>query len=236
MEICSPLKVCLLMKSKRTLLLNFLLPLILVIVLAVINSFSINSIKQRFETSNRLQNQNLEVLTEATYLSEQMSQIHLSVENSLKAAIAGKISNASLFRIHANAVNSLNRIAERIKKLSQTRQVLDASPQDGKLLLDHFVKYRELVIMTTDISSIDPKAAGQFVDRAQNQYSDFSGHAHHISTLLAAHAKNLNDDDQQLLDAVFERVTLTGSIVLFGTILLSAFAARMILTRINIQQ
>ena len=217
------------MKSNRTLILNFLLPVILVIVLAVIiSSLSMRSIRQQFETGNDLQNKNIEVLIEAAQLSEQMTQIHLSLENSLKAAITGKMSNERIYRVHVNAVNSLNRITDRVKSLSLSRQIQEASPQDGQLMLDNFEKYKNFVILTTDISSIDPKAARRFVDQARDQFNDFSRHAHHIYTLLVAHARNLNQEDRQIFDSIFERVTLISYIAMFGLLLISVFTARII--------
>jgi hypothetical protein len=222
------------MNNKRTLTLNFFLPAILVTILAaVIYSLSINSVRQQFESGNIAQNQNIEVLTESVYLSSQLSQIHHSVESSLRAAIAGKMSNARLYRVHVNAVNSLNRIADRIKTLSQSRQILEASPQDGQKLLEHFEKYRNFVILTTDISSIEPKAASRFVDQAQSHYSDFSAHAHHISELLAGQARKLNEEDKQLFDAVFNRVILVGFAGMFGILLLSAITTRKILKKLQ---
>lgn len=218
------------MNTQRTSTLKFLLPVILVTVLAVIiYSFSINSIRQQFENGNTLQNQNIEVLTDSIYLNGQMLQIHHSVESSLSAAIAGKMSNAQLYRVHVNAVNSLNRIADRIKSLTHSRQIQEASPQDGQMLLEHFEKYRNLVILTTDISSIDPKAAARFVDQAQHHYGDFFAHAHHISELLAGQAKKLNAEDQQLFDALFARVLLIGSVGMFGMLLLTAYTTRKLL-------
>lgn len=216
------------MKFNRSLVLNFLLPVLLVIVLSiVINSYTMNSVRQQFEVNNDLQNKNIETMLEAAELSEQVTRIHLSVKNSIKSAIYGKISNEQIYRVHLNAVNALNKITERINGLAHSSQIQQASPQDGQLMLDHFEKYKNFVIQTTDISSIDPKSANRFADMAQNHCNDFSGHAHHISALLAAHARKLNKEDRQLFDAVFNRVTLIGLIGMLGILLLAVFTAHM---------
>lgn len=216
------------MKLKGTLLLNVLLPVLLVIVLSVIiNAYSMNSVRQQFAAGNELQNKNIETLIEAAELSEKVTRIHLSVKNSLKAAIDGKISNEQIYRVHLNAVNGLNKITDRITNLARSSQIQQASPQDGQRLLDHFEKYKNFVIQTTDISSIEPKSASLFADKAQDHFNDFSGHAHHITTLLAAHARDLNNADRQFFDTVFDRVTLIGLAGMLGILLLAAFTAYM---------
>ena len=215
------------MNNKRTLFPKiFVAGILATVLLVIIYSFTINSIRQQFESGNTIQNQNIEVLTEAVYLSGQMSHIHHSVESSLRAAIAGKISNAKLYRVHVNAVNSLNRIAGRINSLSKSRQIQEASPQDGQMLIENFEKYKNIIIMTTDVSSIEPKAAIRFVDEAQNHYSDFSAHAHHISELLAGHAKKLNREDKNLFDTVFVRALLGGAVGMSIILLIAALAIR----------
>lgn len=221
------------MKTNRARLLMLLLPVILVIVPAAFISFlSTQSIRQQFDTGNELQSQDLEVLVEAARLSEQMSQIHISLEDSVKEAISGRISAARLYRVHANAVNSLNRITERVKTLSQSKQLMGANPQDGVSLLDHFEKYRNLVIMTSDVSSIDPKAAIPFVDQAQVHFHDYSEIAFRISALLADRIQNLNNNNKHQIDSIYNQITLYGSIGMLGIFLLSAFAARLISSRI----
>jgi hypothetical protein len=216
------------MKYNRAFVLNYLLPVLWVIILSIaINSFTLNKVRQQFETGNDLQNKNIEALIEAAQLSEQVTLVHLSVKNSLNSAIYGKISNEQIFRVHSNAVNSLNKITGRIQQLSRSIQIQEASPQDGQLLLDHFEKYKNFIIQTTDISSIDPKSASRFLDMAENHFNDFTEHAHHISALLAAHARSLNKEDRQLFESVFQRVTLIGLIGMAGILLLSVFTVHM---------
>ena len=177
----------------------------------LINYFSLQNIRQQIEAGNDLKMQDNEVLFEAARLNEQVTQIHISVENSLKEAVDGRITEARLYRVHANAVNSLSAIADRVKTLSQTRQVQEAGVQDGLSLLDRFEKYQSFVIMTTDISSIDPDTAVHFVDLAQVQFNDFAQITNHISALLAKRVKKLHQDDKQLFDDMFSQVILFGA-------------------------
>lgn len=216
------------MKLNRKPFLSILIPVLLVIVLSiVINSYSMNTVRQQFEAGNDLQNSNIETMIEAAELSEQITLVHLSVKNSLKSAIDGKISSEQIYRIHANAVNTLNKITERVNKFASSSPIQEASLQDGKLLLENFEKYKNLIIQISDISSIDPKTASRFLDLAQNHFNDFSGHAHHLSALLAAHARLLNKEDRELFESIFNRVTLIGLIGMLVILLLAAFTAHM---------
>lgn len=214
------------MKFNRSFILIFLLfALPVVIALITINSFSLNKIRHQFEVGNELQNKNIEALIETAQISEQVSTVHLSVTNSLNAAISGKMSNVKIFRVHANAVNSLNKLTARILQLSRSIQIQEASPQDGQLLLDHFNQYKNLIIQTTDISSIDPKSASHFVDLAENHFNDFTEHSHHISAFLAARARLLNMEGNQLFNAAFQKMALITLLGMIAILLLAAFTA-----------
>jgi len=221
------------LKSNRTLLLMLLLPITLVALLAVlINYFSMHSLMQQHESSSDLQTQDILVLSEAARLSEQMTKIHIGVANALAGAATGQMQEAHLYRVHSNAVNALAEMSERVKALSQSRQVQEASPQDAQDLLENFEKYRNFVIMSTDISSIDVAAARRFVDQAQTQFINFSEHAYRISAQLADRTQNRNSQDKRLLESIFEEVTLIGSIGMLVIFLLSLFFGRQISRRI----
>jgi len=215
------------MKSKRNLLIIFILPVILVVVLAVlVNYFSMQSLKQQIDTGNNKKVQDNDVMFEAARLNEQITQIHIMVENSLKEAVDGRISAARLFRIHENAVNSLAVIEERVKTLSQSRQVTETGTQDGQLLLDRFEKYLSFVIMTSDISSVEPDTALQFVDQAQVQFNDFAQISNHITALLAKRINKVNQNEKRLFNEIFSQVMLIGSGGMLIILLLSLFSVK----------
>ena len=211
----------------------FLLPVILVGVLAVlINYFSMQSLMQQHETTNDLQARDIQLLKEAAQLSEQMTNIHIGISQALQGAVSGRMTEAYLYRIHTKAVNALADMSERVKALAQSKQAIEASPKDAQNLYEHFEKYRNFVIISTEISSVSPQAAGQFVDQAQAQFNDFSEHAYHLSALLAERTQQRSKEDHQLLYSTFDQITLIGSIGIIGIFLLSAFTARLTSSRI----
>jgi PAS domain S-box-containing protein len=221
------------LKTNRTLLLMFLLPVLLVIALAaMINYLSLESLKQQHESGIDLQTQDIEVLGEAARLSENMAQIQISVENALTGTVAGKLTEEHLYRVHSKAVNSLAEMAVRVKALSSLTKVQEINPQDAQLLLEHFEKYRNFVIMSTDISSVDTYAAGEYLVRAQDEFNDFSEYAYRISALLADRTQNRNKEGKHLFDSIYNQVTLLGSIGMLVILFLSLFSARMISRRI----
>jgi hypothetical protein len=210
----------------RTLFADLLLPFMVFIVLTLLlDAYTLSSIRQQFASGNTQQSKNIDTMMEAADLSDQIARIHLSVKNSLKSALDGKLTNEQLYRVHTNAVNSLNKITERINNLSRSSQIQEASPQDGQLLQDHFEKYKNFVIQLTDISSIDPKSANKFIDMAQNNFNDYSAHAYHIFIISAMHANSLNQANQQNFDTVFNRVVIIKIFGLLFILLLAAFTA-----------
>ncbi len=221
------------MKTKHTLLLTLVLPVILVAVLAVlINYLSLHSLMQQHEKSGTLQTQDTLLLSEAAHLSEQMTTIHINVNDALKGAIEGRMNEARLYRVHTKAVNSLNEMAERVKAISQSPQAREVSEEDARNLLVHFEKYRDFVVMSTDIASINPANAVRFIDHAQEQFNDFSEHAYRLSALLADRTHQRNNHDQHLFDSALDQVALIGSLGMLGILLLSVFSARKISRRI----
>ena len=209
------------------------LPVILVAVLAIlINYLSLRSLTHQHEESGALQTRDTLLLSDAAHLSEQITKIHISVSDALKGAIEGRMNEARLYRVHTKAMNSLNEMEEQIKTLSLSAQVQEVSQEDARDLLEHFEKYRNFVVMSTDISSINPSDAIRFIDQAQIQYNDFSEHAYRISALLADRTHKRNNDNKHLFDSVFDQVILIGSIGMLAILLLSVYFARKINRRI----
>jgi PAS domain S-box-containing protein len=207
----------------------FVLPAVLVIVLAVlINYLSIHSLRQQHETNIDLQTRDIEVLAEAAKLSERIAQIHINVTTALEATISGKMTEANLYRAHSAAVNALAEIEQRMRALASSPQIREINPQDAQLLYERFDNYRNFVIMSTDISSIDVAAARTYQNQAQNQFNDFYAHANHISSLLAERTLKRNRESKHLFESLYNQITLYGSIGMFAILLLSLFSARLI--------
>ncbi len=217
------------MKRNSPLLLLLLLPALLVVAPGVVVDYlSLQSLKVRQDESRRMLDENIRLLGEATSLSEALSQIHIGLTNALGDVIAGRISDAQLYRIHSRVTNRLSQLRINVKGLSENSVVQSANQTDAHFLLDHFDRYRNFVIISTDISIVDPAATQQYLDQAQGQFLDFSEHAYRISTLLSERIQKNNAENAILFDALYEKIILISSLVMLGLLLIALFTARII--------
>lgn len=217
------------MKTNRTLLLMFLLPVLLAMALAVlINFFSLHSLRQQDTSSVALQAQDIEALSAAARLSEQMAQIQAGVEYALQGTVAGKVSDARLYQVQSKAVDTLAEMAERVKAVSNAPRLKEAYPQDARLLLEHFEKYRNFVIMSADIAAVEPVAAVDYLAQARDRLNEFSTQANHLTALLAGRTLKRNNEGKHPFDSIYNRVALFGAIGAAAILLLSLFFARRI--------
>ncbi len=174
------------MKRFNSTLLMFMRPAILVASLAAaINLGTLFIFNQDQQNLLSLVNPHLAVITEASSLVVDIGQLHKAVSNVLDDAAEGKLDEAGVYRIHRKIVNDLAALDERIKTLRQYANDLDVSSGEVDALQQDFDEYRNFVMMSTDIASVDPKTASHYIFKAQQRYLSFAQNAHSVSSLLA---------------------------------------------------
>lgn len=215
------------MKSGRSILVLFMLPVLLVALVALlINYWSLHSLREQHEESSSLENLDVALLTEAARLSEDMAVVQRRVAGALEAADGKRLDEAQLYLIHSGVVNDLAALNKRVLALSRSAQVREVSPEDARALPEETRNYGNFVIMATDIAAIDPRTAIRYVDKAQQHFIAFSEHAHRISASLANRTTMRNEEARHAFDRFFRQVLVFGLAGMAGMMLLAVLSAR----------
>lgn len=217
------------MKSNRTLLLMFLLPVFLVgILAALINYFSIQSLMQQQASGSAIQSQDMQLMRDVAQLSQQVTLINIQVSNGLEEAASGKLKEAHLYRIMTRSVSALSELSNQLLALSKTRSLQEVSSRDANLLFEYFEKYYQFVIMLTELPAADPTASRQFSNKVQSYFNDFSEHTYRISALMVDRTYHHHNDNVIMFKSFYEQTIFKGSIGILCLLFVSALSARWI--------
>lgn len=172
-----------------------------------------------------LVNPHLAVITEASSLVVDIGHLHKAVSDVLDDAADGKLDEAGVYRIHSRIVNDLAALDQRIKTLRQNANDLDVNSSEIDALQQDFDGYRNFVMMSTDIASVDPKTASNYILKAQQRYLSFAQNAHSVSSLLADRNRSRITTSLATSKFNFIRIIEIGLIGLLAMLGLSYFSA-----------
>jgi len=223
------------MKTGRTFLLMFLLPVLVVAGLAMlINMGTLYSLKEQHSTGISAQSADLEALNEATRISEDMAIEQQRVGKLLKQAEAGALDESAIYRIHAEVVDNLAALTVRVHKLSQRVEALAVAPEGATALIADYEGYRNYVIMATDIAAIDPRIAGRHIAQARDHFISFSQRAHHIALHLGQHVEESGRTSAEAFDAVYYRIIGVVGISMLIMLALAITSSRSLAQRVTV--
>ena len=222
------------MKAGRAFALIFLLPILVVAgVATLLNLWGVYSLKQEHAVGVAAQRADLEALSEAIRLSEDMALIQMRVSNLLKNADSGKVDEATAYRVHADVVNALAAITKRVDALAGKTMVVAGKP-DVAAMVSEYEGCRNYVIMATDITAIDPKVAGQHIAMARDHFVAFSQRAHFIARQLGDRVDATGAKASGAFAVVLGQTLAVVAISLLGMLVLASLAANAMSRRVTI--
>lgn len=222
---------------KRT---YFFLVLFLPVVLtggsaALFNFFSLVSLEHRQANASQQIHKNLDAITAAIALSHEMLQIQQHVDSLLKQAETKQLDEARLYFAHSKVVD---RLAELDLLVQQVNAALgnygDLTNQDWQEAQIHLEKYRQLIVSATDITTIDPRLASQYITQANHNYIELAEHTQRISHTLSDNASGLLTGSQTQLSSHVEQAVLTGTLGLLLMAILWWLVSRYLTNRISV--
>ncbi|HZW24900.1 MAG TPA: EAL domain-containing protein [Gallionella sp.] len=220
------------MKTGRSILVLFMLPVLLAALVALlINYWSLHSLREQHEQSSSMESQDVALLTEAARLSEDMAVVQRRVAGALEAAEGRRLDEGKLYLVHSGVVNDLAALNKRVLALSESAQVREVSPKDALALPEQTREYGNYVIMATEIAAVDPGTAIRYVGRAQQHFIAFSEHAHRISAMLANRTVQRNDEAAHAFDRFFSQLLALGLAGMLSIMLLAVLSASKISRR-----
>lgn len=209
------------MKSGRTFLLIFLLPVLVAGAAMLINMGVLYSLKEQHSEEISAQQGSLELLNEVTRVSDEMAAQQQRVAEVLKEAESGRLSESAIYRVHSEVVDKLAALSVRVQQLKRSATALAVSPDDMAALLVDYESYRNYVIMATDIAAIDPPVAGRHISQARDHFVSFSQRAHHLALGLGQRVEKSGKAAADAFNTAFHRAI---SVVAIGLVVMLAFA------------
>jgi PAS domain S-box-containing protein len=222
------------MKNFHSTLFIFLIPALLIASLAaVINLGMLFGFNRNQQDIWSQVNHEMAVNTEAASLVVDIVQLHQVVANVLDKAAAGKIGEEGIYSVHTKIVNDLATLDNPIRKLIQNANDLGLGSHQVDELNQDFQGYRNIIITATDISSVDPKTAIQYIDKAQKHFLSFAQNANIVCSLLGDRVSSKIAGSQVASKNNFLNITLISLGGLLGLLGLSYLSAVRVSRRIS---
>ncbi len=169
----------------------FLMPAILVILIVSLSQvLSLRYISEQQTEGSEKVYIGLNVLNQAIGLVLQVGLLHDRVSEQLHEAQQGRLDEAGAYRIHVFVVDHLSHIEQQLNELVPRFQKAALNQQQIDDWQQQFMTYRNLVIMATDIVSIEPKTASNYVQQAQSIFFTLSAQTFSLTSQLSAQATN----------------------------------------------
>ena len=216
-------------KPGNTILWLFLLPIIMVaLIAALINLWSLNTMKERNHIRAEITHQYLVLLLEMAQLGQEMADIHLLATDSLKKAVEGVVDEGELYQIHSILVDGLAELGEKTRILAVRPEVTTWAPADAQVMVDDFAIYRNFMIMATDIAAIEPQTAKFHIDKARDLFMDMVKRRQAISTILTENAQQQNRVSERSTSKIFNQVMGVSGSGLLVMLLVSIFLSQLL--------
>ena len=211
----------------RSLLLRLLLPVVFAASLAaLVNIWSLGSLRQQHQFASETMGSELAVVAEAARLCTDLAAIQDRVGGVLAQAGRGELDEAKVYRHHSQLVNDFGGLEPRVKSLAAEAGERGAPEANTRGLLSSFASYRNFAVTATDLATIDPQRASEHVAKAQQAYIDFSRNAYGITAQLAIKVQADARDGVALFGEVFRNVFMIGLIGFAAMAAIGYFAVR----------
>lgn len=195
----------------------FLLPALLVaIIVAVLNFVSLRYVSaQQKEGATQVQ-LGLNMLDRSIAQVVQLGLLHDNVARQLQQAKSGALDEAAAYRIHVKVVDHLALIQSENDLLHPLMLAAGLSHEQLALLYDDFIRYRNLVLMATDIVAIEPSVAGRYIEDAQTVYFNLAAQTFSLNAQLS---DLVNADVVRCQNNIVTQFTNTYWVIVFGVVL-----------------
>ncbi|MBZ0331287.1 EAL domain-containing protein [Halomonas sp. ANAO-440] len=215
------------MKPSQPLLWVFLLPTLVVLVPALLFGFgAVQLLKERVGHNHTNQLADLAALQQTADYEQNLGELHKNVVEMLQQADRGELSPLTSYRLHSDFVNELAALGEQVQALTETPLMIDLNHGSANQLIEAFHAYRRFIIMASDIATIDPSTARQYLDEAQQEFLRFAILTGHLSSKLSQRTSDRTDNSYQAILGHLHTVMLFGGVTLLLMLLAAFYSAR----------
>ncbi len=209
------------MLSRRSRALSFqlvlFLPVAVVVVLAgVLNLGSLLSLREAHNAAGRQQAEEMAKIGVANRFNEEMAAIQRLVTSTLEQAGTQRLDEGAVYRVHAEVVNRLARLAEQLPAL---RAAVVEDAQVSTVQAD-FDTYRNFIVSATDLAAVDPRGAMRHANQAVSSYVALAEHTHAIAAKVSAAASARGEAQASVFESHAVRVAVIGGLLVAALMLI----------------
>jgi PAS domain S-box-containing protein len=154
---------------------------------AVFDHLAQRQLRQVQETMSQEVDNDARSAAEATNLSRALLDVQQRVTQALNEAKQGRIDEAQAYQLHTQIVERVSELQKRLSDMDSAHEQGLVQPKLA-LALASFLQFREFVLMSTDIISIDPGQAGEHLLQASQHYSTFAQQLADVVQIYMEHA------------------------------------------------
>jgi len=158
---------------------------------AVFDNWAQSTLRQAQESMAAEVDSDARSASEAADISRSVLLIQQRVSLALMEARLGRIDEAQSYVLHTQIVEQVDALHKRINRLNLSEEPVLVQAKVA-LALNAFLKFREFVLMSTDIISIDPTKASEYMSEASQHYTDFALQVSDIAGIYMAHSLQHN--------------------------------------------
>ena len=209
--------------NKSRYLLTFILPVALAMLVAgLLNVASFISLRDEYRKINEQQAHDTARIAAAARFNQEVAAIQRTVSSMLEQAAGGALDEGSAYRIHSQVVN---RLAALDHDLSAFQDV-DTSGEQLRNAREDFERYRNFIVMATDLAAIDPPDAMRHAFRAAQAHVELSEHTHAVTNVIANAVARRSETLSGLLEGHARKTAVAGAGLMAALLLLWLLVAR----------
>ena len=173
--------------------------------------------------------------SEAADISRSLLLVQQRVSSALSEAKLGKIDEGQAYQLHTQIVEQVAALRKRVTQLDSAKEI---APVQAKLALagNAFARFQEFVLMSTDIISIDPKRAAEYLSEASQHYSEFALLLSDITSIYMEHALQHSERARAELARTGQQLSAFSTITTVALIALWLMVAMGLARRLDLLQ
>jgi len=219
--------------QRRRFLLLFFLPVALALLLGIaVNLIAEHQVQQARDRLEQTQQLDLQAASEASSISLQSLVLQHDLTDALRKAKAGQIDEAGAYQLHARIVDKMADFEKRLEQLGQNAQ--SPAPADSqRVARQTFLDFKRFVLMSTDLISIDPRLASDYLVNANEHYVALSLQLHAIDEQMTQHALDRSTEANQSLADFRQRLQLWSAVAVAALLIVWLVVANRLARRLN---
>jgi two-component system sensor histidine kinase/response regulator len=216
--------------KKARYLLTFVLPVALVMIVAgLLNVVSFLSLRDDYRQINEQQAHDTARIAAAARFNQEVAAVQRTVSSMLEQAAAGALDEGAAYRIHSQVVNRLAALDSDLAAF----QNLDTNSEQLRNAREDFERYRNFIVMATDLAAIDPPDAMRHAFRAAQAHVELSEHTHAVTNTIANAVAARSKELSGLLEAHAKTTAMAGGGLMIALLSLWFLIARRLTYRLS---